>query len=709
MRDAGTSFTGSLVVHVLKPDGFVRIPVLPATMALENVTVNGKQSLVIAENGNHVVMLHGAGKYQVSVTFSVMSKIEDGPGHLELAILPTPITLLTMKIPLKDIDVEIAQAQKISSKKTDTSTTVWAVITQGSTIGIQWHRSSAPVEKIPAKFYGEVNYLVSIEDDVLSFDVDIDLNILHSEIKELQLRLPAGSNVLAITGHGIGDWHESTVHGERRITVPFTYGIKGNMPIHLCAEAALTETGLANAVSGIEVLGAVRETGSIGVELNTSAEVAVVSSDGLEPIAVQKLPGQLTAKSRKPLMYGFKYPKHPFELVLDVKKHKKVAVPVATITEANAVSLYTEDGKVVHRLVYQVRNNAKQFLEIQLPASADVWSIFVNGNPVECSINDDQTLLVPLIRSQASGNDLDTFPVAIIYCVVNQGFSVLGTRESSLPSVDLLVSQLIWSVYLPNDYSYLHFTSSLEIEEMIRGINALSSDKRIYNDEVMRKLAKSEIGEPVIQDADRLRQAYEGEGYESTFKSLSLQKPQIAGQLNAELEFSGRLDQAAEMPGPSSVGGSKSVGVLPIQIRIPTSGQVYRFARTIIRPDDPLAFSVSYSRGWVRSAMKWALALLLGALLWVLRKRLAASLAILGRWSSLAWKFVGEHRETVGRSMRAPIAVGLLSGLAVAAWMISFTIFVPLALLFWVCTSYQIIEFWKRRTARRSQISSTAE
>jgi len=49
MRDAGTSFTGTFVVHVLKRNSFVKVPVLPISMALENVTVNGKQSLVVAK------------------------------------------------------------------------------------------------------------------------------------------------------------------------------------------------------------------------------------------------------------------------------------------------------------------------------------------------------------------------------------------------------------------------------------------------------------------------------------------------------------------------------------------------------------------------------------------------------------------------------------------------------------------------------------
>ena len=702
MQDVGTSFTGRFVVHVLKNDSFVKVPVLPVSMALENVTVNGKQSLVVAENGSHNVIITGAGEYEVAVSFSVMSKLADGPGRIDLAILPTPITLLTLSIPLAGIEIDIPQSQKVSTQSVDSTTRVSAVVAQGRGISIMWKKALTPTEKIPSKLYSETNYLVSIEDDALSVDIDINLNILHSEIKEIQLELPDGINILSIVGQSIGDWHEITDDGTRRIVIPFTYGVKGTTVLRLLAEAPLNESGLANSLSGIRVLGVVRETGSIGIELNTSAEVTIVSNDGVEPVAVQKLPMQLINKSKKPLMFGFKYLKHPFGLVLDIKKHRKVAVPVATINTASAVSLFTEDGKIVHRLVYQVRNNAKQFLEFQLPKSADVWSVFVNGNPVESSMDDDEKLLVPLIRSQAAGNGLDTFPVEIIYCVVDNRFSFTGMRESMLPAVDLLISQLIWSVYLPNDYSYLHFNSTLEIEEMIRGINILSNETRLYDEIAMRKLSLLAPDDAARQDVDRLREAYEGKKYESDFRNVQLERAQIVGQLNAEMEFGGRLEEMADMPSSVVAGTGTGIGVLPIQIRIPTGGQVYRFARTIIRPDDPLTVSVTYGRNWLISAAKWLFGFLLLLVLYVNRRRFIEPLRRIGRTIDSLWTIVNEHRESIAKAVRSPMAIVVLAGLLVLAWVISPIVSLPVLLALWICVAYQVIEYWKKRSARKS-------
>jgi hypothetical protein len=503
------------------------------------------------------------------------------------------------------------------------TTTISAVIMPGYSISVRWRKKVAIAEKIPPKLYCEVYHLISIEDDALKIDSDINYNILHSEVDQVRLVVPDGMNVLSVTGEGVGEWMEVEQEGRRVIMVPFTYGKKGAVAVRVRSEIPHTETGLANAFSGLEVLDTVRETGFLGIELNTSAEVIVAENDGLEIVAVQKLPVQLINKSAKPLILGFKYLKHPYSLVLDIKKHEKIAVPVATINSANVVTLFTEDGKVVHRLVYQVRNSAKQFLEIRIPDQADVWSVFVGNEPVESSINSEGKLLVPMIRSRSVDNRLDTFPVEVIYCMVEDRFSWFGTRESMLPAVDLLISQLIWSVYLPNDYSYHHFASTLEKEEIIRGLNVFGAAHRQYDERAMKEVSEItvDVHEPY---ADELKQVYKGKDIGSTFRNIPMQEEQVVSQLNAELEFGGRLEGLRELP-QASVAGTGATGILPIHIQVPVGGQVYRFAKTIVKSEDPLDFRVVYSRSWVRGLLKWIIAVLVLLVLFLILRRLTSS------------------------------------------------------------------------------------
>ncbi len=706
MKENSTNFEAVFVVHVLQRDAYVKVPILPSGTALADIRVGSEPALVIIENGYHNVVLPKPGEYIVTAMYSVKSSLDKGPHQIELAIAQTPITLLSLTMPLKEIDVEIPQAQQVLTQPTDQGTKVSAVIGQGQGISVRWRKTVTAADKLPAKLYADIHHMISIQDDVLKTQSAVNYTILHSEVNGVRLVIPEDVNVLSVTGEGIGEWQEAMQNNLRVLTIPFTYGKKGAATVYVTTEKALSESGLANAFAGFRALDTVRETGFIGIELATSAEVIARESDGLEPMAVQKLPTPLVNRSVRPLMMGFKYLKHPFSLVFDIKKHDKVAVPVATINSANVVTLFTEDGKMVHRLVYQVRNNAKQFIEIQLPEKTDVWSVLVDNQPAESSVNGRGKLLVPLIRSQSVNNSLNTFPVEVIYCTVQNGFSPFGTRESVLPTVDILVSQLMWSVYLPNDYAYMYFQSTLEKEEIIRGINLLARAPRRYDQKAMQKLELFSRSE--ISSSEQLSVAYGGNDARSKFRNFPMEEDEALQQLKNEFEFSGRLEGLDAAFATPSGGGQTATGVLPVHIRVPTGGQVYRFARTVIRPSDPLTFSVVYTRLWVISLFKWILVVLIALIAYWNRRRLMRIIrfAVAGAKTVAGW--IRDNERVLGRYAQSIVAPIILLGLVVILSNISLKLALLFFLMFVVSLSYHIMRFSKKRLQMRTSSKGAA-
>lgn len=701
MQSDNTTFTANFNVHVLKKNAYLNVPILPQRVALADMKIGGRPALVVTQNGYHSVVLPEAGEYDVTASFSIRSSLDKGPHKLDLTILRTPITLLRLELPLRDIDVEIPQAQQVLTSQVGNKTVVSAVITQGTALSVRWRKAAAVTDKIPAKVYAEVHHLVSVEDDALKTSSDINYNILHSEVDAVQIVIPDNMNVLTVTGEGVGEWQVTGQNDRNVLLVPFTYGKKGAVTVRVTSETAYSETGQANQFRGLQTLDTVRETGFIGIELATSAEVIVSDHDGLEEVVVQKLPVRLVNKSARPLVMGFKYLKHPYNLVFDIKKHDKVAVPIATINSANVVTLFTEDGKIVHRLVYQIRNAAKQFLEIQLPDNVDVWSVFVGQRPVESSVNGQGKLLVPLIRSRAADNQLKTFPVEIIYCAVDDGFSPFGSQQSSLPAVDLLISQLIWSVYLPNDYSYVYFKSTLEKEDIIRGVNILTRNRRLYDKDAMMRVGS--VGDEA--DNEEMKRAYKGEGYRSSFKNVPVKEDQLSSQVSAELEFGGRLDLLARgnMAQAPMSGGAVTTGVLPVQIQVPTGGQVYRFARTIIRTEDPLTFSVVYSRMWFVTLVQWIIAALALWIVYLNRRRLRRLLARLGEMLTTITGTLKKYESATRRYARSTMTPFVLFGLAVASWFVWGFLTVVFLLLSWMSLVYQIMRHMKNRAQAKKQ------
>ncbi len=697
MRETNTEFKGTFHVHVLKKDVYLKIPLLSQTIALEDVRVGGDQALIVSESGFHHVVLSKPGEYIVEASFSLISSLERGPHRVDLTIQQTPITLLSLELPLKDIDVEIPEARQVVTSLRGGSTFINAIIAPGRVISVRWRKKVAITEKIEPKLYCEIYHLISIEDDALKINSDINYNILHSEVDGVRFSIPEDMNVLTVQGEGVGEWQETSEEDQRLIIIPFTYGKKGNITVHVTSEKALSDSGTATEFSGITTLETVRETGFIGIELNTSAEVKIIESEGLERVAMQNLPQPLYNQSVKPLIHGFKYLKHPFHLVLDIEKHEKIGVPVATVTSANVVTLFTEDGKVVHRLVYQVRNSSKQFLKIRLPKKADIWSVFVSNGPVESSINADGELLIPLIRSRSVENRLDTFPVEVIYCLVEKRFSMINSRKSSLPAADLLTSQIIWSVYLPNDYSYLYFKSTLEKEEMIRGVNVFARSQRRFDEEAMEAFPESVGEEQVEMDRDELKKVYKGKDYKSKFRNLPLKEDQLSSQIHAELEFSGRLEGLAQQQIPQAVVSGTQTGILPIQIEIPTGGQVYRFAKTIVKREDALTMSVIYTQNWVTKVVKWFIVIFILCILYLKRKLLKS----LFQWSKEKFDdlqvIIKRHDETMNKIAKSVMTPVVLFGLSIIFFFVSKYLTLLTLFLLWISLVYHIVSHYRSK------------
>jgi hypothetical protein len=692
----GTAFTARFQVHVLKKNAYLKIPLLYQNIALEDLRVDGRPALVVGENGTHQAVISRPGEHLVEAAFNIKSNLDRGPFRLDLSILQTPITLFRLDLPLRGIDVDIPQAQAVSVEPGGAGTVVTAVIAPGGSISAAWRKKAPAGEKLPSKVYAEVDHLLSIHEDALRLNSDVVLTILHSEIDEVSLVLPNDWNLLGVSGEGVGDWREKLRNGQHAIMVPFTYGRQGTAVVNVVAEKPISDKGASNAFAGFRVLNMVRETGYVGVELNTGAEVKVAAAEALDRVAVSKLPPILYNKSAKPLILAYKYLRHPFSLVLDVEKHEKIAVPMASAVSANAVTLFTEDGKIVHRLIYQIRNSEKQFLEMRLPKGADVWSVFVGNEAVESSMGSDGRLLVPLIRSRFTGRRLETFPVEVIYCLSEKPFRLLSRRDAALPAVDVMTSQILWSVYVPNDYSYYYFKSTLEKEEIIRGLNLMGSRRR------MLSVAKSAPGvtgmesEVKEQDAGRM---YKGKDYKSEFRNVPMEEQQAARQLDAEMNFGGKLDELSQVQ--AGVQGT-GAGVMPIQIEVPTTGQVYRFAKTIVKTEDPLSVGVWYARRGLVLFARWIFILLILLLAYRFRRWLRLG------WDRLSavWKKIRpgllKAEGAFPRMLKSSTLPWLLAVLTVIAWFLSRWLFVLTLFLLWVVAVYRIILYFreKRKPAR---------
>ena len=143
-----------------------------------------------------------------------------------------------------------------------------------------------------------------------------------------------------------------------------------------------------------------------------------------------------------------------------MRRFDEAEVLQALVDSAQFTSVVADDGQMMTEMSLSVRNNGRQFLEVELPAGATVWSAFVAGQPVRPSLRDGK-LLLPI---QQSGADDGATAVELTYVGTNTFPHARGTVGFVSPKFDVPLKNARWEIYLPPDYDYQDFHGTMTRE-----------------------------------------------------------------------------------------------------------------------------------------------------------------------------------------------------------------------------------------------------
>jgi hypothetical protein len=174
-----------------------------------------------------------------------------------------------------------------------------------------------------------------------------------------------------------------------------------------------------------------------------AGEIKDRQASGLEEAEAAEL-GQLISSRQSPSLIAYRLPpaegKSTRSLSLDVARYTPQAVLTANIEEADYSALVTSDGKLLVQTRFAVRNNQRNFLKLNLPATATLWSASVAGRPIRPGRAPDGSLLLPLEKNK-SGDEAPAFVVEVSYLDHTPVWQDKGHFRLSLLAVDLPISK----------------------------------------------------------------------------------------------------------------------------------------------------------------------------------------------------------------------------------------------------------------------------
>jgi len=429
-----------LTIDVIK-DGWVRVAI-PAGLMVRQARLDGRPvSLTHSEKGtgSSYVLIARPGRSVLTLGLVVSVSSVAGTEMLKLPVGASAISRAVVVVPRQGVHARITGGLLLEKSETATESR-WVAYGRGNEgLNFAWRRRIDDQRATqPLRLRGGINQLIGLGEDSTQISAEVQVEVLQGLARQVRLRLPDQFTVNQVAGSTVADWDSST----QELLVTFLEPVAQSTRFTVTGELKLPRDGQID-VPLVRMPEAERETGAVGVEVLGAAEITDRKPAGLEEADAADL-GQLISGRQSPSLIAFRLRpadgKSQRSLTLTIARYIPQAVLTANIEEARYSVLITEDGKMLVHSRLAVRNNQRNFLKINLPASAELWSALVAGRPVRPGRAPDGSFLVPLEKGK-SGEETPAFVVELAYIDRVPQWTDKGRTRLTLLTLDMPISK----------------------------------------------------------------------------------------------------------------------------------------------------------------------------------------------------------------------------------------------------------------------------
>lgn len=564
--------------------GWNEISLIGTQAALNEVKVDGSDMPVYTKDGKYTIIHKGAGKHTLTFTYLVSAKRSGNTTMSALLLPPSSSSNLKISVPSTGINIQVNPSMGGSTVVEENRSIFKGTLPAGDSVQVSWSLTSANNNKntqvnVKPRIYAQVNHLVSVSVGAVQITSQINLSMVRGKADSFSFLAPKDVEILEVKSDKLQTWTQEEGKNGKNINVILTEKVEGTVQVTVISEKPLKNISSVWTAPFIQVTGVEQEKGFIACEAKTSLEMKSTEEQDINRIDVKELPTALDNMATSPVILAYRYYKHPFVLSIETEKHEELPVLSATIDSAQAITFVNDEGVGLTKVIYQMKNNLKQFLAIRLPEGSVIMNAFVAGSPVKpvkpSDSKDNRTVLIPLRKSEAGQNSaLNSFAVEVSYKSKSGSFSLLGSKSEFLPSCDVQISEYNWTVYLPEDNRVISFSGNMKrsgtsVSRGLTGGTLQVQQDEGYDKEIAQKIAPS--------SEQIMRKEKSQEAMIQNFTTVSV------------ADNTGRVS-----------------GVLPVELYIPQSGQVFTFKKLLMEEGKNPAISFIYTGNFFLSIFCWA-------------------------------------------------------------------------------------------------------
>jgi type II secretory pathway pseudopilin PulG len=504
----------------------------------------------------------------------------------------------------------------------------------------EWELNVA-IEVVESWVRAEIVNTLTLTENLVSGRALVRYDIANAPVKELRLKIPASFKNVEISGLNL---RRRDQDGEVW-RVELQSKARGFYTLTVTWEQPRVSRTNAVELAGVGAEGVERETGLLAVAARPPLHVKELQAQDLAKVDTRDFP-DWAGRPDDATVLAYRYVRPGYRLALNAQRLIEVGTLRALADSARLTTVVADDGQMMTELSLALRNNGEQFLEVELPPGATVWSAFVAGQPVRPGKRETK-LLLPLEKSGA-----DDAPVTVELTYVGTNFfpRVRGQMGFTSPKLNVPLKNARWELFLPPDYDYGDFAGSMAREVAAKPsllsfslseYLAMEKSSKASSQAEMRKdvtAAQSNLSAGNVRDAfanykraKQNRYAGKGEADEVEKLEAKLRNVQAGNLIQAQQEFSFNNDAAPSGQRQLSISGGpnaiqydsaaaeaqwtklaqaqeiSAARVQPLHVNLPLRGLRYAFTQVLQTEENkPMTVQLSAANtktgNWLRRA-----------------------------------------------------------------------------------------------------------
>ncbi len=437
-----------LTVDVIK-DGWVRLA-MPEGLMVREARLDGREVTLVSrpkEKGPSAgdLLLSRPGRSVLTLKIVAPVSTVAGTDILKLPVSNSAVSHATVELTRQGVEVRITGGLLLEHADTASGSRWIANGSGNEPLTFAWRRKVDEERSTqPLRLRGAVTELVGLGEDATQITAEVQIEVVQGLAREIQVGLPEQFTVNQVSGATVADWDVNS----RQLKVTFVEPVQNTTRFTVSGELRLPRNGTLD-VPLIRLPAAERETGGVAVEVLGAGEIKDRQANGLEEAEASEL-GRLISSRQSPLLVAFRLlpaeGKSHRSLSVNVARYTPQAVLTANIEEAQYNAIISADGKMLVQSRFAVRNNQRNFLKLNLPATAVLWSASVAGRPIRPGRAPDGSLLLPLEKNR-TGEEAAAFVVEVSYLDRTEPWGDKGHTRVSLLAVDLPISKSHWLLH----------------------------------------------------------------------------------------------------------------------------------------------------------------------------------------------------------------------------------------------------------------------